>query len=108
MEKLDAEVKLKIARSIISAPYFSKNYPKKLVEMALGVYRDQLKTLHNYEILFSMRLAYDYQCETAKEYARAIVKHIISKHVEEGDIDFHVPMILKSIKYVSKQQLSCD
>jgi hypothetical protein len=32
----------------------------------------------------------------------------MATNIEEGSIDFHVPLILKIIKYCGKQKLSCD
>lgn len=55
-----------------------------------------------------MRFTYQYQSLESKVFAKAVMNHIIAKHVKEGNIDYHVPMILKSIKFITKQGLSCD
>lgn len=55
-----------------------------------------------------MRLAYNYNSEAARKFGEAVIKHIKNKHIVEGNIDFHVPMILKAIKYCSKRRLPCE
>lgn len=97
-----------IARSIMGTDKFETYYPEKLIDLALSVYTSQLSTIHNYEILFLMRLAYNYNSEAARKFGEAVIKHIKNKHIVEGNIDFHVPMILKAIKYCSKRRLPCE
>jgi hypothetical protein len=67
-----------------------------------------LKNLSNYEILFSIRVLYNYHSDIARKYGEDIIAFLKEKHVEEGSIDFHVPLILKTIKYCSKHRLGCN
>lgn len=79
-----------------------------MIDLAIQSFIDHIPTLHNYELIFSMKVLYNYQSPTARKYGEALIDHIKSKHIEEGNIDFHVPMILKTIRYCNKHQLSCD
>ena len=55
-----------------------------------------------------MRHLYDYNSPVNEKYGMAIMEHVKYKFVSEESIDFHVPLILKTIKFCHLRRLSCD
>jgi hypothetical protein len=95
-------MRLRIARAIITTPSFETYYSRKIIDAAVGVFTISIETMHNFEILFAIRNIYNYNSYQSKCFAETLQKYLIKKHIDENNLDFHIPLILKTIRYCNR------
>ena len=101
-----AEVKLHIARAILSTPYCSDVYPAKFIDLATEIYMHNITEIPNFELITTLRILYNFDSKATRQYGQRMIRHLMESPIDEGNIDNYIPLVLKTIKYCNKHKLA--
>lgn len=76
------QLKIKLVKSIITVPNFPDHFSKKIIDTGIAILSHNIDSMHNYEILYTIRLLYNYSSPAATHYCESLQKHLIKKHIE--------------------------
>lgn len=62
------DIKVKIAETIFSTPDYEQYYSSKILNSALNCIKTSIPNIHSYELLFIIRLIYNYRDPSTKAF----------------------------------------
>jgi len=102
----DLQAKTHIARAVLSTVNNRDFYPAKIIDLATDIYINNIKEFSNYELIMTLRILYNFDSSTTREYGQRLINHLMESPIDESNIDNYIPLVLKTIKYCNKHKLS--